>query len=69
MAALVADVDAEDAEVAAAVAELAALVALVAAAVAEACVLASSEDKEIHVPVLVSVSVITPISLTRPDAT
>ena len=50
-------------------ADVAADDALVAAAVAEACVLVSSEDKEIHVPVELSADVISPMSLTRPDAT
>jgi len=50
-------------------ADVAADDALIAADVAEDCVFVSNDDNEIHVPVLVSVSVITPISRTRPEAT
>lgn len=69
VAALLAEVDADAALVAAADDERDALVALVAAALADAFTFVSKEDKETHVPVLVSVSTIAPISLTRPDAT
>jgi len=69
VAALLAEVEADDADVAAEVAEVNALDALVAAEFADVCVLVCNEDNEIHVPVLVSVSAIDPISLTRPDAT
>ncbi len=67
--ALVAEVAAEAAEVAALDAEVAAEDADVAAAVADAWVFVCNDDSEIHVPVLVSVSVIEPISRTRPEAT
>ena len=67
--AVAAEADAVDADAAADEAEVAALDALVAAELADVCVLVCNEDKEIHVPVLVSESVIDPMSLTRPDAT
>ncbi len=66
--AVAAEADAVDADAAADEAEVAALDALVAAELADACVFVCSEDSEIHVPVLVSVSVINPMSRTRPEA-
>lgn len=63
------DVNALDAEVAAELAEVAAEEAEVAALDTDAFTLASNDDNETHVPVLVSVSVIRPISRTRPEAT
>jgi hypothetical protein len=51
------------------VAEVEADDALVAADDAEALAFASRDDNEIHVPVELSADVISPISLTRPDAT
>jgi|LakMenE18May11ns_1017448.scaffolds.fasta_scaffold7995184_1 hypothetical protein len=62
VAALVAELAAEEAEVAAEEAEVAALDA-------EAFTLASMEDNETHVPVLVSVSTTDPISRIRLFAT
>lgn len=67
--AVAAEVLAVAADAAAALADVAALDALVAAELADASVFVCKEDSETHVPVLVSVSVIDPMSRTRPDAT
>jgi hypothetical protein len=74
--AVVADDEALDADVEAALACDVAVEALEEAALAEeaaadadAAVFVSREEREIHVPVLVSEVVISPMSRTRPDAT